>query len=67
MCLCVRVYVCVLCICVYIYIYICIYICVCVPDTGGYTNCYTGNLWDETLCPDPETCTENCVLGSGVV
>merc|ERR1712228_491563 len=33
-----------------------------VHETGGYTNCYTGNLWDETLCPDPETCTENCVL-----
>jgi len=25
-------------------------------------NCYDGNLWDDELCPDAETCTENCVL-----
>ena len=30
---------------------------------GEAVNCYTGNLWDEELCPDPETCSENCVLG----
>jgi len=23
-------------------------------------NCYTGNTWDTTLCPDPKTCSENC-------
>ena len=23
-------------------------------------NCYTGNTWDTTLCPDPKTCAENC-------
>merc|ERR1712018_650976 len=29
---------------------------------GNYTNCYTGNLWDPTICPDAATCTENCAL-----
>ena len=29
---------------------------------GNTTNCYTGNLWDPTLCPDPDTCKQNCVL-----
>ncbi|OCH88340.1 cellulase CEL7A [Obba rivulosa] len=28
----------------------------------GYTNCYTGNEWDTTICPDPTTCVENCAL-----
>ena len=28
-----------------------------------YVNCYEGNLWDDEFCPDPATCTENCVLG----
>ncbi|KFY13943.1 hypothetical protein V492_02956 [Pseudogymnoascus sp. VKM F-4246] len=31
-------------------------------STEGATNCYTGNSWDETLCPDPETCSTNCAL-----
>ena len=31
-------------------------------NTGGYQNCYTGNTWDSTLCPDAATCTQNCVL-----
>ena len=26
------------------------------------TNCYTGNEWDPTLCPDSQTCTENCAI-----
>ncbi|KXL43848.1 MAG: glycoside hydrolase family 7 protein, partial [Acidomyces sp. 'richmondensis'] len=26
------------------------------------TNCYTGNTWDTTLCPDPTTCAKNCAL-----
>merc|ERR1711892_225612 len=26
------------------------------------TNCYDGNLWDDDLCPDAETCSENCVI-----
>ncbi|KAL5500902.1 CBH1_5 [Sanghuangporus vaninii] len=30
--------------------------------TEGYTNCYTGNTWDTTLCPDPVTCANNCAL-----
>merc|ERR1712055_893595 len=29
---------------------------------GEAVNCYDGNLWDDELCPDVETCTENCVL-----
>lgn len=31
-------------------------------STEGSTNCYTGNTWDATLCPDPTTCAENCAL-----
>ncbi len=31
-------------------------------STSGYTNCYTGNSWDATLCPDPTTCAQNCAL-----
>ncbi|KIM80652.1 glycoside hydrolase family 7 protein [Piloderma croceum F 1598] len=30
--------------------------------TSGTTNCYTGNTWDASLCPDPVTCAENCAL-----
>ncbi|KAA1474614.1 Exocellobiohydrolase [Dentipellis sp. KUC8613] len=30
--------------------------------TSGYTNCYTGNTWDTSLCPDPTTCAQNCAL-----
>lgn len=30
--------------------------------TTGYTNCYTGNQWDASLCPDPKTCASNCAL-----
>ncbi|KAI0692550.1 cellulase [Cytidiella melzeri] len=33
-----------------------------VHTTTGYTNCYTGNTWDTTICPDPTTCAENCAL-----
>jgi len=29
---------------------------------GETTNCYTGNLWDEQLCPDEATCSKNCVI-----
>ena len=25
-------------------------------------NCYTGNLWDPTFCPDADTCTANCAI-----
>lgn len=31
-------------------------------STSGSTNCYTGNSWDATLCPDPTTCAQNCAL-----
>lgn len=30
--------------------------------TTGYTNCYTGNEWDTTLCPDGATCAKNCAV-----
>jgi cellulose 1,4-beta-cellobiosidase len=30
--------------------------------TTGYTNCYTGNSWNTTLCPDGKTCAANCAL-----
>jgi cellulose 1,4-beta-cellobiosidase len=28
----------------------------------GTTNCYTGNTWDNTLCPDGKTCAANCAV-----
>lgn len=31
-------------------------------DKTSSTNCYTGNEWDATLCPDAETCTSNCCI-----
>ncbi|KAJ7078311.1 cellulase [Mycena belliarum] len=31
-------------------------------STKDTTNCYTGNTWDATLCPDPTTCAANCAL-----
>ncbi|KJA25341.1 carbohydrate-binding module family 1 protein [Hypholoma sublateritium FD-334 SS-4] len=31
-------------------------------STSGSTNCYTGNTWDATLCPDGVTCAANCAL-----
>ncbi|KAG0651551.1 1,4-beta-cellobiohydrolase [Hyphodiscus hymeniophilus] len=30
--------------------------------TTGYTNCYTGNAWNATICPDGVTCAANCAL-----
>ena len=27
-----------------------------------YVNCYTGNTWDQELCPDAATCTQNCAI-----
>lgn len=29
---------------------------------GGYQNCYDGNEWNKTACPDPETCAKNCAI-----
>ncbi|KAF8904039.1 family 7 glycoside hydrolase, partial [Mucidula mucida] len=31
-------------------------------STSGSNNCYTGNTWDATLCPDDTTCAANCAL-----
>ncbi|KAF2129296.1 glycoside hydrolase family 7 protein [Dothidotthia symphoricarpi CBS 119687] len=31
-------------------------------NIGGSTNCYTGNTWDATLCPDGTTCAKNCAI-----
>ncbi|PQE09460.1 putative 14-beta-D-glucan cellobiohydrolase B protein [Rutstroemia sp. NJR-2017a BVV2] len=31
-------------------------------STSSTTNCYTGNTWDSTLCPDDATCAKNCAL-----
>lgn len=31
-------------------------------STSGSTNCYTGNTFDKTLCPDGATCAANCAL-----
>jgi cellulose 1,4-beta-cellobiosidase len=33
-----------------------------VHDVTGYTNCYTGNTWNATICPDGVTCAANCAL-----
>lgn len=31
---------------------------------GGYTNCYTDNLWNTTACPDGRTCAQVCKVTS---
>eukprot|EP01065_Artemidia_motanka_P047223 TRINITY_DN733_c0_g2_i3.p2 TRINITY_DN733_c0_g2~~TRINITY_DN733_c0_g2_i3.p2 ORF type:complete len:461 (+),score=175.73 TRINITY_DN733_c0_g2_i3:89-1471(+) len=31
-------------------------------STSGTKNCYTGNKWDQSLCPDGKTCAENCAV-----
>ncbi|CAE6512499.1 unnamed protein product, partial [Rhizoctonia solani] len=33
-----------------------------VHTTTGYTNCYTGQKWDSTICPDGATCAKNCAV-----
>ncbi|KAF7432982.1 hypothetical protein PC9H_004926 [Pleurotus ostreatus] len=30
--------------------------------TSGSDNCYDGNTWDTSLCPDAKTCASNCAL-----
>jgi len=30
--------------------------------TDGYTNCYTGNAWNTTICPDGKTCASKCAV-----
>jgi len=29
---------------------------------GSGSNCFTGSVWDKTLCTDPISCAENCAL-----
>jgi len=29
---------------------------------GETTNCYTGNKWDSSICPDAKTCSQNFVM-----
>ncbi|KAJ1548942.1 hypothetical protein HK096_000889, partial [Nowakowskiella sp. JEL0078] len=31
-------------------------------NSGGSTNCYTGNTWNTALAPDSATCLANCAL-----
>ncbi|KAL6697090.1 Exoglucanase 1 [Trichoderma pleuroticola] len=31
-------------------------------DTKSTTNCYDGNTWSSSLCPDDATCAKNCCL-----
>ena len=31
-------------------------------STSGSNNCYTGNTWDASLCPDADTCAKNCAV-----
>ncbi|CAA9964931.1 Esterase/lipase/thioesterase [Pyrenophora teres f. teres] len=31
-------------------------------NVGGYTNCYDGNKWNDSYCPDGDTCTKNCAI-----
>ncbi|KAG8943595.1 hypothetical protein FRC03_002420, partial [Tulasnella sp. 419] len=30
--------------------------------TSGYTNCYTGNAFDTSICSNGVTCAQNCAL-----
>jgi len=34
---------------------------------GQYTNCYKDGAWEESLCPTPETCAENCHIDGATV
>ncbi|KAG8745741.1 Exoglucanase 1 [Ceratobasidium sp. 428] len=33
-----------------------------VHTTSGYTNCYTGQAWDSSLCSDPVKCAQGCAV-----
>lgn len=33
-----------------------------VHASGSNTNCFAGESWDKTLCPDDSTCYQNCVI-----
>jgi cellulose 1,4-beta-cellobiosidase len=37
-----------------------------VHDKGGYSNCYTGNAWNTTICKDSKSCASNCALDGGM-
>lgn len=31
-------------------------------STSGATNCYDGNAWNKSLCPDNVSCAKNCAV-----
>ncbi|TEB34739.1 cellobiohydrolase [Coprinellus micaceus] len=33
-----------------------------VHTTSGYTNCYTGNTWNTSICTDGKACVEKCAV-----
>jgi len=33
-----------------------------VHTAKGYTNCFNGGDWNKDLCPDEDTCVQNCVV-----
>ncbi|KAH6843080.1 glycoside hydrolase [Chaetomium sp. MPI-CAGE-AT-0009] len=33
-----------------------------VHDKNGYTNCYSGNTWNKTICSDDKSCASNCAV-----
>merc|ERR1711971_117306 len=33
-----------------------------IHEAGGTSNCYDGNIWDTSFCPDPATCNANCEM-----
>jgi len=35
-----------------------------IHQVGQAKNCYTGNSWDATVCPDGATCAKNCEVGA---
>lgn len=35
---------------------------ICKRKVDGYDSCSEGPRWSKTVCPDPATCTDNCVV-----
>jgi len=33
-----------------------------VHDKNSYTNCYSGNSWNTTICKDAKSCAANCAV-----
>lgn len=31
-------------------------------NKDAYNNCLPGEFWDESLCPDPQSCSQNCAV-----